>query len=58
MAVLYGYGLLLDSKRDESMKPNEELEKIMAQQVSSAFNAVATSASITGGASMSITQTI
>ncbi len=35
------------------MKPNEELEKIMAQQVSSAFNAVATSASISGSASMS-----
>ena len=36
------------------MKPNEELEKIMARQVSSAFNAVATSASISGTASMSV----
>ena len=32
--------------------------QIMAQQVSSAFNAVATSASITGGASMSIVQQV
>ncbi len=32
--------------------------KLMAQQVSSAFNAVATSASITGGASMSIVQQV
>lgn len=43
---------------DANMDAAKAGAQIMAQQVSSAFNAVATSASITGGASMSMVQTV